>query len=44
MTTVAWWGAAVLFWALGLGSRGRHLAWLVFGAIALAAWLGAPQM
>jgi hypothetical protein len=24
-----------------VGSRGRHLAWVVFVAIALAAWLGA---
>ena len=23
-----------------VGSRGRHLAWIVFGAIALLAWLG----
>lgn len=64
VTTVAWWGAAALFWALGrgdarlglrvlsltflitalvaaFGSRGRHLAWPVFAAIAAAAWLGA---
>jgi hypothetical protein len=64
LTTVAWWGAAALIWALGrgeprtglhvlaatflasgivtaIGSRGRHLAWLVFLAIAAAAWLGA---
>jgi hypothetical protein len=64
LTTVAWWGAAALFWVLGrgdvsaalrvlaatflvsgvvtaVGSRGRHLAWLVFVAIAVAAWLGA---
>jgi len=25
-----------------IGSRGRHLAWLVFAIIAVAAWLGAP--
>jgi hypothetical protein len=24
----------------GVGSRGRHLAWLVFAAIALLAWFG----
>jgi hypothetical protein len=25
-----------------VGSHGRHLAWVVFAAIAVAAWLGAP--
>jgi hypothetical protein len=25
------------------GSRGRHLAWIVFAVIALASWLGAPS-
>jgi hypothetical protein len=64
LTTVAWWGAAALCWALGrgealaglrvlaatflasgvvtaVGSRGRHPAWPVFLAIAVAAWMGA---
>jgi len=67
VTTVAWWGAAGLFWALGrgdaalglrvlsatflvtalvavVGSRGRHLAWPVFAAIEVAAWLGAATV
>jgi hypothetical protein len=66
LTSVAWWGAAVLFWALGrgdaalglrvlsgtflvtalitaAGSRGRHLAWPVFLAIAVAVWMGAAR-
>src|SRR5437016_9525961 len=65
LTTIAWMGAAALFWVLGrgpprdgirvlsgtflitalvilVGSRGRHLAWPVFLAIAVAAWFGAP--
>ena len=64
LTSIAWCGAAALFWVLGrgsvrhavqvlsvtflvsaivtvVGSRGRHLAWLVFAAIAAAAWRGA---
>jgi hypothetical protein len=27
-----------------VGSRGRHLSWIVFLAIAVAAWIGANQM
>jgi hypothetical protein len=65
LTSVAWWGMAALFWALGRGSvrealhvlavtflvsgvitavasRGRHLAWVMFIVIAVAAWLGTP--
>lgn len=65
LTSIAWWGIAAAFVALGfnsaragvlilagtfalsgvitlVASRGRHLAWLVFLAIGLFAWLGAP--
>ena len=65
LTSIAWWGIAAAFVALGAGSaragvlilagtfalsgvitlvasRGHHLAWLVFLAIGLFAWLGAP--
>jgi hypothetical protein len=69
LTTLAWWGAALILFAYGtslaapseigiriisvtflasavlalVASRGRHLSWLVFLAIALAAWLGAKH-
>lgn len=67
VTSIAWCGAAALFWALGrggprlglqvlsitflvsavvtaIGSRGRHLAWLVFAAIAVAGWIGGSRL
>ena len=64
VTSIAWWGAAAAWCAIGsggdgragiralsvtflvtaaviaVGSRGRHLAWPVFTAIAAATWVG----
>lgn len=39
--TIAATSAACSLTAL-IGSRGRHLAWIVFAAAAIATWLGAP--